>query len=220
MVFVGGLLQLRFLPSPDPVAGYEWEYRLEGAAYQSGGVIDADIRDASDLVFADFTPIAFAIYDFRVRALGDRASSYGSGGSVSDWIEVAGILASGPDATLPVPVDGQATAGDGQIEVSFRAPNSGRVEGIEFWGSDVDDDAEAALLDTRFGAANLVQSITEAGLGPGVTRFHFARTRGGGGAVSAFTAAVSATTFGPALLTSEGQIFLTSTGATFRVGAA
>lgn len=169
------------------VIGYEWQWREVGGEFAEGGSISENVRDALGRVFGFLVPVLPGVdYQIRVRTI--------YLGGVSDF-SVVTITAQGPDFELDPPSDGQATGGAGQIEVSFLTPNNTAFEAIEFWGSDTDDAGAATLLgDPIASAANTVRTIIEDGLGDGVTRFYFARSRGPFGSVSAFSASVSATT--------------------------
>ena len=168
--------------------GYEVEFRPAGGAWQSGGAVDIETLDGDGDAFAFIGPVSVGTaYEVRVRAAAP--------GSVSTWLVGGPITAAGPDVTLNAPTGGDATGGDGQISVSFVAPNDEAFRGIEFWGSNTDDSGAATLLaGPIFGPANSVYGYTEDSLGAGVTRFYFARAVGPFGAISAFSASASATT--------------------------
>lgn len=162
---------------------YEVLLREEGEGYQLATTTE------SNNVLLDV--VNQTTYDVQVRAV---AFPVNAERRVSDPAEVLGTTAVVAFFNLPLPTQGQATGGENEIVVSFRAPNTQFHEGIEFWGGDVDDVDEAVLLDTLFGAANDVQTFTETGLGNNVTRFYFARAVGTQERNSNFTASVSATT--------------------------
>ena len=179
-------IRFSFEPVIGNVVGYEWQWRETGDDYAEGGQINDSVRDGSDRVFGFLVPVVPGTeYQIRARTL--------YFGAISDWTDVS-ITAQGPDFDLDPPSDGQAIGGTGQIEVSFLTPNNTAFEAIEFWGSDTDDSGAATLLATIASAANTVRTLVEIDLGDDVTRYYFARSVGPFGAVSDFSASVSATT--------------------------
>jgi hypothetical protein len=187
-VVSGGVPRIRFSfePVTGNVVGYEWQWRQTAGEYAEGGQIAATVLDSADRVFGFLAPVDPGTeYQIRVRTL--------YLGGISDWTDTS-ITALGPEFDLDPPSDGQATGGEGQIEVSFLTPNNTDFQAIEFWGSGTDDSGAAILLATIASAANTVRTIVEGDLGDDETRYYFGRSVGPFGSVSAFSASVSATT--------------------------
>ncbi|KZX98058.1 MULTISPECIES: phage tail protein [unclassified Sulfitobacter] len=179
-------IRFAFDPSPSIVLSYEYEYRLGGGAYTTGGFIDRDVRDAAGKVFGFINVTTGATYDIRVRAI--------SSGGASDWVEVTGVI---PAVTinLDIPVDGAATGSSNSITASFTAPNDPEFRAMEIFGSDTDDvNAATALGPPIYTAQNSRVNVTESGLADNQRRYYFARSRGDYTNVSAFTASVTAVT--------------------------
>ncbi|MBA86142.1 MAG: hypothetical protein CML69_15625 [Rhodobacteraceae bacterium] len=171
--------------------GATWEWRPQPGApdWRAGGTIDALPRlDPGDnqALRARLTGLAPGeTYEVRARLTAPSGESA--------WI-TASIVAASPSLDLDPPENGLATGGAAQITVQFTTPNAADFRAIEFWGSDTDDALAATLLATTYSGQNQDRAHTETGLGAGVTRYYFARSLGPNGAVSAFTASVSATT--------------------------
>lgn len=187
----GGTIIPRILFAFDPstsggVVGYEWQYRETGGDYTTGGTIDAEVTNGAGKVFAYLIGVAGQTYDIRVRATGSSGQS--------DWVEITGVTPV-VDITIDIPTDGSATGGAGTITATFQTPNDPDFRAIEVWGSDTDDVNAAALIGGPiYTSQNTAVNVTEDSLGPSVTRYYFARSRGDYASASAFTASVSATT--------------------------
>ena len=177
-----GIVDFTFSPSPDErTQRYEFQWRRDGVdPWRMGGTLPADGDGTGTLGVQPH-----AEYDVRVRAGGD--------GVASEWV-IGSVSAT--TSFLTPPTDGQAIGGVGEITVSFTGTNDAAFQGVEIWGSDTDDIEAATELfgGLILGAPNSTFQRTETALGPNVTRFYFARSVGTFGAVSAFTASVSATT--------------------------
>lgn len=185
-------IKFAFDPADGDVDGYEWQYAVDDEPYIDGGILTGDELDGDDKVYSYIYPVQVgASYDIRVRSRSGPA-----GLRISEWVEAANVVATAPDVDLDPPYNGSATGGSSQITVSFTSPNSSAFRGIEFWGSDTSDIADAALLPdgTIYGSQNLVFEYTETGLGTPQTRYYFARSTGIYGTTSDFAAVVSATT--------------------------
>lgn len=182
-------IRFAFAPAADArVTAYEIEARPSGGAFTSLTMIGPDVRDIDGDVFGFLDEVvAGAAYDIRARSRGV--------GRASVWVEALLVLALGPDIEIDAPSNGAATGGAGAITVSFRAPNDPDFRAIRFFRAASDDSGLSALIaGPIFGAAGSTYEITDAGLGPGVTRFYWARAEGPFGALSPFSASVSATT--------------------------
>lgn len=179
-------IRFAFDPSTSDVISYEWQFRLDGEDYESGGLIGKDIRDGSGKVFAYLNGTPGQLYDIRVRAIGANGTS--------GWEEITGVTPV-VDIEIDIPTEGAAVGGSGEITASFRTPNDPDFRAIEFYASDTDDSGAASLIGTAiFTSQNTIVSITEGSLGASVTRYYFARSRGDYASASPFTASVSATT--------------------------
>ncbi|OJY34653.1 MAG: hypothetical protein BGP11_08535 [Rhodobacterales bacterium 65-51] len=75
-----------FAPSPSSgVMAYEWQWRETGGDWTDGGMIDADVRNADDRVFAYLDYVSDTrTYEIRVRAM--------SAGRTSDWVTETAIV--------------------------------------------------------------------------------------------------------------------------------
>lgn len=185
------LPRIRFSWAPaesERVIAYEVQARPVGGDYTSITSVNGEVRDNLGDVFMFLDEVqAGSSYDLRVRSVG--------AGSVSEWIEAAGVTAEGPDVTLSAPGSPSATGGAGQIAVSFTAPNDANFRAINFYAAATNDTGAATLLAGPInGVANATYSVTETGLGSSETRFYWARSVGPFGALSAFSAAATATT--------------------------
>lgn len=170
-------------------ATWEWRPLFGGSDWLAGGTISALPRlDPGDnqKLSARLTGLTSG-EAYQIRARVDAS------GRASDWVTES-IVAASPTLDLDSPTDGLATGGAGQIAVQFTTPNSADFLAIEFWGSDTDDAGAATKLATTYSGQNQDRTHVDAGLGAGVTRYYFARSLGPNGAVSAFTASVTATT--------------------------
>lgn len=187
-VAVGDVPRVRFSfePVTGSVVGYAWQWRPLGGDYAEGGSIAQDVRDGDGRVFGYLVPVVPGdTYDIRVRTV--------YLGPVSDWAAVTGAAVA-PDFDLHPPTDGEATGGPNEIAVSFLTPNNVNFQSIEFWGGDVDDVTQAALIGTAAGAPNNVYMIIDTGLGDEETRYYWGRSRGPFNSVSEFSPSVTAIT--------------------------
>ncbi|GHC12472.1 hypothetical protein GCM10007291_07130 [Gemmobacter nanjingensis] len=75
-----------FAPSPSSgVMAYEWQWRVTGGDWTDGGMIDADVRNADDRVFAYLDYVSDTrTYEIRVRAMSE--------GRTSDWVTETAIV--------------------------------------------------------------------------------------------------------------------------------
>lgn len=183
-------IKLAFDPADGDVDDYEWQYAVDDEPWIPGGTLTGDELDGDSKVYAFISPVQVgASYDIRVRSRSGIA-----GYRTSDWVTASDIIATAPDVDLDPPYNGSAVAGPSEITVTFTSPNSQYFEGVEFWGSDTNDELDATLLETIYGSQNLVFEYTETGLGTPVTRYYFVRSKGRFNATSDFAAVVSATT--------------------------
>lgn len=183
--------RVRFVFAPSAsqtVVSYEWQYKQASGLWQQGGIIDRDIVTGGGDVFGHLVPVVIGTsYTIRVRALAP--------GSASEWVESAAITASAGAYLAPAPTPVQAIGGAGEIAVTFQAPNDSDYRAMDIWGADVDDSGAAVqLFGPIYGAANVIVTEVEDGLGSAVTRYYFARSRDRNGSISPFSASISATT--------------------------
>ena len=190
----GGTITPRILYEFDPsgssgVEYYEWQMRTTtgGSWGEQSGPIPADVRNGSDEVFVYVPGVAAVAQDFRVRTITPNGKS--NFRALENQTAIVSI-------DLDLPINGTASETDpGTIEVSFTLPNDPDVRGLEIYAGPTSDPEDAAALDDPvYAAQNTVITLEETGLGSGVTRYYFARSRGDFSSASAFTAAVSATT--------------------------
>lgn len=166
---------------------YRWQFRVDGGDWQSGGSIDAEIRDGNNQVFGYLEGAAGTTYDIRVRTV----SPLGKSG----WVEYIGATPT-VSVTLNPPELVEITAGTGEISVTFQTANDPQTEGMEIWGADTDTADpinDATLLGTFSLEANRSADVTETGLSSGQTRYYFARARGPYNSASAFSPSASET---------------------------
>lgn len=170
------------------VTSYEWQFRRGGDAWQSGGLIDADIRDGAGAVFGYLVPVQLGQpYTVRVASIAP--------GMASDWLVSDPVIASAGSYLAPAPVPLSALGEAGQIRIRVQAPNHPDYRALEIWGAGVDNPGAAMLIfGPIYGAANAVFEAVETGLGPGASRFYFARSIDRNGAPSPFSAGIGATT--------------------------
>lgn len=81
-------LMFEFAPSTSAaVTGYEWQWRVTGGSWTTGGTIDAEMRNVSDRVFGYLTQVSEAdTYELRVRAVAT--------GKRSAWVTETAIVIS------------------------------------------------------------------------------------------------------------------------------
>lgn len=193
-IATGGALVARvgfsFEPSPSSsVTAYEWQYQIDGGDWQSGGLIDGDVRDGAGNVFGYLTPaVVGSEYVIRVAALSPVGAS--------EYIESDPVIASTGPAAAGAPTPISADGGANEITVTFQAPNSPSYQAMEIWGNNTNTTTGATLLfgGAIYGAANSIVIETETGLGSAQTRYYFARSFDINGSPSAFSASISGTT--------------------------
>jgi hypothetical protein len=176
---LAGVPRIRFAFLPEDGADY-YEYRAWITGESEGGLslLTGEDLDGDGRVFAFIGAIPGREYNISVRSVRERGAGRGYHAAVSDWTSTT-VTALPPDLDLDAPEIGSATGGDGEIVAQFQAPNSADFKGLEIWGSDTPDLADAGLLDGPFyGAANATYELTETGLGPEQTRWYFARSLG------------------------------------------
>ena len=186
---LGDMPRIRYeFPQASLADWYEVQVWIDG---DLPGAVErlTDIDGGGDVYGFVAPAIPNALYHIRVRTARER----GRGVAYSDWVETT-VTALPPTLDLDAPTSGAAVGGAGQIDVSFKAPNSADFKALEFWGGPTSDIEDAALLDKLFGAPREVMDYSETGLGAGVTRWYWARSTGPYGSASPFTAAISATT--------------------------
>lgn len=188
----GGVVvpRVRFAFDPSTSEGvdaYEWEMRESGGYYREGGSIDAQVRDGSDQVFGYLEGAAGAVYDIRVRTVAAAGRS--------GWREITGVTPV-VDLVLDLPVIGAlAESPPGTVQIPVTLPNDPDVTAVEVFSGPTSDVEDAAQLGSTIHAApNAALSVEETGLGSGVTRYYFARTRAPYAAASDWTAAATITT--------------------------
>jgi hypothetical protein len=185
-------------PGSNSPLGYQWEIKEGAGSYGSGGAIDANVRDGAGLVYGytgaleqgqDYTIRVQSVYKKWVGGSNGQEQTFYSG-----WIESDEITTVTPSFDLDPPLAGAATGGVGQISLSWTTPNSADFVSLEIYVSTTNDVTDAAPLANIFSAQNTARTYVHSGLGAAATRFYFARSRGPAGAVSAWTASVTATT--------------------------
>lgn len=184
-------------------SGYEWEWgyskrvsdgsggatwRWEG--WRSGGTLADSAADDGGLFLASVPWVQIGTnYRYRVRVRAQGA--YGA----SSWLATNWITATGPAETIPAPQSISASPdGAGRIGVTVQQPADGNVRELLIYGSDSDSALSASLLWTVDAGASTTVTKREAGLGGGVTRYYFARSRDQWGNISVFTDSAFATT--------------------------
>lgn len=146
------------------VALYEWQYRISGEVWQSGGTVDASTVDGEGDIFGYLNAISTtASYDIRVRGIS-------SNGGSSDWREIEGV---GVAFNLSV-----TSAQGGIASANFQglAPTSANFQSVKLYVADVGDDFSEAVVaaDTlvtqqgenynlTFGDANAVNEVVNGG---------------------------------------------------------
>lgn len=192
-IITGGVpvarVRFSFPPSVSASASaYEWQFQLDGGAWQSGGLIDGDVDDGSGNVFGFITPaIVGGSYKVRIWALSPTGSS--------DPTDSGTITASAGSSSVEPPTPISATGGAGKINVIFQSPNSGLYNYMEIWVNSTDTTVGATLLfGPLYGSANTATEQEQTGLGSGITRYYFGRSFDINGAPSAFSASISGTT--------------------------
>jgi hypothetical protein len=177
-----------FAPSVSAsVEFYEIEHRVSGDEWGATTVLGADIRDVDGDVFGVVSPVTVgALYDIRARARGRSPSA---------WVTVSGVQALAPNYALTSPTNGTPVGGAGEIAISATAPNDPDFRGVEFWGGDTVDIADAQrIAGPLYGPPGTLYGYTETGLGAAQTRRYWSRSVGPYGAVSDFAGPVTATT--------------------------
>ncbi|MFV0301439.1 MAG: phage tail protein [Paracoccus sp. (in: a-proteobacteria)] len=184
-------------------SGYEWEWgyskrvsdgsggttwRWEG--WRSGGTLADSAADDGGLFLASVPWVQIGT-DYRYRVRVRAQGAYGA----SSWLATNWITATGPAETIPAPQSISASPdGAGRIGVTVQQPADGNVRELLIYGSDSDSALSASLLWTVDAGASTTVTKREAGLGGGVTRYYFARSRDQWGNISVFTDSASATT--------------------------
>lgn len=81
-------LMFEFAPSTSAaVTGYDWQWRVTGGDWTTGGTINAEVRNAASRVFAYLTQVSEQeTYELRVRAVAP--------GRASDWVTDTAIVIS------------------------------------------------------------------------------------------------------------------------------
>lgn len=123
--------RVRFEFDPSSTASvtlYEWQYRLSGGVWETGGTINATTVDAEGDVFGHLTSVSTTeTYDIRVR-------SVSSNNGFSDWREIEGV---GVGFLL---TSVTSTSGIASADFTGTAPSAANFEGVKLYVADVGDD--------------------------------------------------------------------------------
>ena len=116
-------IRFAFDPSPSSsVVSYEWEFQKETSdpftfPWESGGVINADIRDGADQVFGTLSPAQIGlIYRIRVRAVGSSVSGWVTSADVAPTLNIPRYVADFDGAEYKI--DGVAGLASNVVSVS------------------------------------------------------------------------------------------------------
>lgn len=163
------------LAMPTPFDAWDGVYRVES------------IHAAADLAGTDGValrcPFVAVMWDAAIHDWDEN----------TDEIEITDERFDGTIAAVQKPTGGIATGGTGQITVSFTMPTVGAFKQIEFYVSATNDVGTADLLRVQNAVTGAVKTTIHPGLGPGVTRYYWARSRDSADRLSGFTSSVSAT---------------------------
>lgn len=134
-------VRLSFDPSQSGGAvGYEWQFAEGGGAWQSGGLIDAEVRDGDGKVFATFFAAQGVTYDIRVRTTSTAGQSA--------WVEIEGV-----DVALAV-TGGTAVATFGGVRFTgTAAPDNPNFATFRVYRGATGDFALATVLQSGIAAA-------------------------------------------------------------------
>jgi hypothetical protein len=166
----------------------EVEWRVGTGQWNAVAPLAYDRAEAASTISVFILPVApGTIYEVRAR--------WTAFGQASDWVSDS-VNADAPAITLGVPTEGSAVATTTtEIEISFRLPNEPDVRGINFYRNTVDSTTGATLIaGPIYAAPNAAVGFSDGTLAPATAYFFWARTVGPFGALSAFSAAVDATT--------------------------
>ncbi|MBK4216137.1 hypothetical protein JJJ17_09385 [Paracoccus caeni] len=185
------IARIRFSFDPSPSSstlGYGWEYRQGSDPWQAGGSVESDVVDGAGKVFGYLAPVELGKpYQIRVWTIAPSGTS--------EQVVAGPITASAGAFLAPAPTPISAIGGTGQIAVTFRSPNNSHYRAMEIYVADVDNAGAAVLLlGPIYGSANAAVTEVHTGLGPGATRYYFARSIDRNGNPSTFSASISATT--------------------------
>ncbi|MGB1390985.1 MAG: hypothetical protein ACPG61_19085, partial [Paracoccaceae bacterium] len=129
--------KFRWFPAEgDTILSYEWEWRLDGDEWQSGGSVDAEVRDGLGRVFF-YLPVAEVAtgHDVRVRTIGEKGRS--------EWRELTGAI------YLFTPTVSSATGGFGMATFAGTAPTNEVFLGFRVYYGAVGSDFEDATRDVN-----------------------------------------------------------------------
>jgi hypothetical protein len=173
---------ISFDEPPSPSLIIEGRYRKVGAASWQVVAVDDDSTSAQTGALEDGED-----YEAQVRHITVT-------GRVGDWTpsETVSVVA---DTTAPGPVsDVLGTGGVGEVDLSWRAPNSANFVAVNIYRNTVNNVGTAVLVHTEYGPASNSDAYTDSALSAG-TYYYWLAARNGSGieAAKVATGAVTVT---------------------------